>query len=202
VVQVNSFLYGIFPNTTLGVANQVSRINAHQALERVVIDLVGEVAGYTPGGKVLIVEGEGYTEFDRTMLTALFPKFAEKVTIISGGSKRNVDTLQELLKKAGGGGNQFFSVRDSDAGSYPQADAAANVASTAYAFKIIRQSAAYRRFGRGRGGRFGGWRGRRRRQERGCELRHSRCRKFMVWRDRAAQPLDVGDGVPVAVPQS
>jgi hypothetical protein len=47
-----------------GTTEQVSRINANEALERAVIDLVGEVADYRPGGKVLIVEGGGDTEFD------------------------------------------------------------------------------------------------------------------------------------------
>jgi Protein of unknown function (DUF4435) len=93
-----------------------------------VIDLVGEVADYKgPDGKVVIVEGGGDTEFDRTMLTSLFPAFAETVTIISGGTKRNVETLHELLEQIGENKRRFFAIRDGDSESHLGASGAASV---------------------------------------------------------------------------
>ena len=84
------------------------------------MDLVGDLATYRPGAKVVIFEGGGDTEFDVTMTSALFPEFATSVNMISGTNKGRVRELHLLLERAASRKAlpaKFFSIvdRDSDA---------------------------------------------------------------------------------------
>jgi hypothetical protein len=99
-------------------ANQASIVQANEDIERVVIDLVGDLAAYRPGAKIVIFEGGGNTEFDVRMTCTLFPEFQGAVNTISAGNKRQVRRLHELLEAASTAaslGARFFSVTDRDA---------------------------------------------------------------------------------------
>ena len=105
------------PDAVEASGNQVHLITATEDVERAVIDLVGDLATYRPGGKVVIFEGGGDSEFDLRMTTALFPNFQEAVNSISGGDKRRVRELHELLDHAAEKGElavRFFSIVDRD----------------------------------------------------------------------------------------
>lgn len=97
--------------------NQVRRIEANEELDRAIIDLVGDLATYRPGAKVVIFEGGGDTEFDLFMVNTLFPDFQTTVNPVSGGDKIKVREIHELLesaRKAGAVPAQFFSIVDRD----------------------------------------------------------------------------------------
>jgi hypothetical protein len=97
--------------------NQALPIQGQDELERAIIDLVGDLATYKPHAKVVILEGSE-TEFDRLMVSRLFPQFAQQVNLLSGGSKRQVEELYSLLAEATtttGLGDRFFAVADRDA---------------------------------------------------------------------------------------
>jgi hypothetical protein len=79
--------------TTETGENQGLRITADDELERAVIDLVGDLATYKPNAKVVILEGEADTEFDVRMVSRLFPQFAQRVNLVSGGGKKRVRDL-------------------------------------------------------------------------------------------------------------
>jgi putative AbiEii toxin of type IV toxin-antitoxin system len=97
--------------------NQALVVQAEDELERAIIDLVGDLATYKPHAKVVILEGsEG--EFDRLMVSRLFPSLAHRVNLVSGGSRRRVHDLYEILAKASaaaGLADRFFAVVDRDA---------------------------------------------------------------------------------------
>ena len=81
-------------------ANQVQEIKAEQEIEQLIIELVGDLAAYRPGGKLVILEGGGKSEVDLRIIQDLFPAVPSAVNFISGGSKSRVRDFQALLSKA------------------------------------------------------------------------------------------------------
>jgi ABC-type oligopeptide transport system ATPase subunit len=97
--------------------NQASLISASAEVERVLIDLVGDLATYSPRSKVVILEGGGKSKFDVHVVELLFPLFAERVNLVPGGNKYGVKALQALLNEAAEHGKldaRFYSVVDKD----------------------------------------------------------------------------------------
>ncbi len=102
--------------------SQLKPLSATADLELALVDLVGDLAAYRPGGKVVIFEGGGDSDFDRRVAGALFPELQEKANLISGSNKTRVRVLHEILARAADDGRlpfQFFSVVDKDDGSEP-----------------------------------------------------------------------------------
>lgn len=98
-------------------AEQVVRVELDAALERAVIDLVGDLAAYKPHAKVVILEGGGDTEFDRAMVRRLFPELENRVNLVSGGNKRRVSDLHDVLNSTAaraGLSDRFFAIVDRD----------------------------------------------------------------------------------------
>lgn len=96
--------------------NQAVMVSRESDIERAVIDLVGEVAGYRPGARILIVEGAD-SEFDEEMITRLFPEIVSRLNIISAGGRTRVEKLHELLQRATksvGWEARFFAITDRD----------------------------------------------------------------------------------------
>ena len=107
---------------TLGspVGNQVHEIQPGEEVEAIILELVGDLAAYRPGAKVVFFEGEN-SDFDRTMVARLFPEVEKATNFVSGGSKHRVETLHRTLEQSIQAGNipiKIYSVvdRDSDAG--------------------------------------------------------------------------------------
>lgn len=97
--------------------NQASQVAVGQELERLVIELVGDLASYRPGAKIVIFEGGGASDFDVRMACSLFPEFQTAVNAIAGGSKQRVAQLYELLEGARRAGHlpaKFYSITDAD----------------------------------------------------------------------------------------
>lgn len=111
--------YSVFHMQTAGAetGEQAVPLLAKEGLQRAVIDLVGDLASYRPGAKLIIFEGEN-SEFDQKMTTTLFPALQHSVNIVSAGSKRRVRALHEVLGIALEKGEvpmKIFSIVDSDA---------------------------------------------------------------------------------------
>jgi ABC-type nitrate/sulfonate/bicarbonate transport system ATPase subunit len=98
--------------------NQAARITTSEEVERLVIELVGDLAAYRPGAKVVLFEGGGDVEFDVRMVARLFPDFDGAVNSIAAGSKREVTALHETLDGLGAAalGARFYAIRDRDSG--------------------------------------------------------------------------------------
>lgn len=98
-------------------ANQAVPILADDDFERATIDLVGDLATYRPKGKVVLFEGGGDTDVDVGIVQRLFPVFAKRGNLLSGGGKRRVRDLHEVLAATAeqvGMASRFFAVTDRD----------------------------------------------------------------------------------------
>lgn len=99
--------------------NQIQVLEVGRSLDRAIVDLVGDLATYRPGAKVVFFEGGGDVDFDVRMTATLFPQFADKVNAISVGNRARVQQVHDLLCKASESGHlgaRFFSVVDRDSG--------------------------------------------------------------------------------------
>lgn len=97
--------------------NQASHIFLDDELDKATVDLVGDLATYQPHSKVVILEGEGATGFDVSMVKRLFPVFARRVNLVSGGNKSGVRTLYSLLESSTdqmGVLERFYAITDRD----------------------------------------------------------------------------------------
>lgn len=115
--QRNFVTFHMQPAGQYAGASQATPVTAGQALERVVIDLVGDLAAYRPNAKIVLFEGGGDHAFDVKMTSSLFPRFDAAVNPISAGSKARVAQLHELLELAREGGHlpaRFYSITDAD----------------------------------------------------------------------------------------
>jgi predicted ATPase len=96
---------------------QLRPLLATADLELALVDLVGDLASYRPGGKVVIFEGGGDSDFDQRVAASLFPELQEQANLISGSNKTRVRALHETLMRASQMGQlpfQFFAVTDND----------------------------------------------------------------------------------------
>lgn len=99
--------------------SQIKPLSVTADLELALVDLVGDLATYRPGGKVVIFEGGGDSDFDRRMTAMLFPKLQADANLISGSNKVRVRALHETLEKASETGLlpfKFYAVTDRDSG--------------------------------------------------------------------------------------
>jgi hypothetical protein len=105
--------------------NQATKITTEAEAERLVIELVGDLAAYRPGAKVVLFEGGGDVELDVLVVTRLFPSFADRTNLIAAGNKRQVLALHTVLDSlnADALGARFYAVHDRDSG--PPAERAA-----------------------------------------------------------------------------
>lgn len=97
--------------------NQLKPLTMSQDLERVLADLVGDLAAYRPGGKGLIFEGGGDSDFDKTMTAQLFQEELRGLNLISGSNKARVRHLHEILDRAYNKGDlptKFYAITDDD----------------------------------------------------------------------------------------
>ena len=97
--------------------NQISEVSVGQPVEELIISLIGDLASYRPGAKMIIFEGDDETKLDCQLVSTLFPEFANEVNMIAGGSKVRVSNLYELLDKARRVGQlpgRFYAIVDAD----------------------------------------------------------------------------------------
>jgi hypothetical protein len=101
----------------LAKPDQAIEVKADDELERAVIDLVGDLAAYKPGAKLVFIEGGGSTPFDEKLIVDLFPQFAASVNLITSGNKARVQQVSALLDRARSAGaavGRAFAITDRD----------------------------------------------------------------------------------------
>lgn len=79
---------------------QIVPLTLGEDVERALISLVGDIAAYRPGKKVVIFEGGGDSEFDVQFTTRLFPDLGRQANVISSGNKLRVRELHDVLEAA------------------------------------------------------------------------------------------------------
>lgn len=80
--------------------NQAVPISADDEINQAIVDLVGDVAGFRPGNKILIFESSESSSFDASVTKRLFPTVFQKINAISGDNKSGVRQLYAALNKA------------------------------------------------------------------------------------------------------
>ena len=97
----NYNVFHMLPCSTLAALEQQLRpLTATADLDLAIVDLVGDLATYRPGGKMVIFEGGGDSEFDTTAVGSLFPELQGKANLVSGSNKARVRALHETLENA------------------------------------------------------------------------------------------------------
>ncbi|MDR6532039.1 putative ATPase [Caulobacter rhizosphaerae] len=97
--------------------SQLKPLLLTEDLEMVLTDLIGDLAAYRPGGKGLIFEGGGDTDFDKQFVGALFSEELRGINLISGTNKTKVKALHEILDRAYQKGDlptKYYAVVDRD----------------------------------------------------------------------------------------
>lgn len=105
------------PVTEIDEISQATKVQVGQDTDRLVIDLIGDLAAYRPTAKIVVFEGGGDSDFDVRVVTTLFPSFAAATNCVSGGNKRRVQQLYEVLEQSRVAGHipgRFYAVTDSD----------------------------------------------------------------------------------------
>ena len=101
-----------------GSDNQMREINLGEEVESIILELVGNLATYSPGAKVVFFEGED-SEFDLHMVSRLFPSIENEINLVSGGNRFRVEMLHQTLERSLKAGNipiKIYSVVDKDTG--------------------------------------------------------------------------------------
>ena len=101
-----------------GVSNQIREIQHGEGVESIILEMVGNLATYSPGSKVVILEGED-SEFDLRMVSRLFPNIENQVNLVSAGNRSRVEALHQVLEQSVKAGNisvEIYSVVDKDTG--------------------------------------------------------------------------------------
>ena len=109
--------------------SQLRPLSVTKDLEMVMADLVGDLAAYRPGGKGLIFEGGGDSDFDKTFAQQIFRKELRGMNLISGSNKMRVQVLHEVLERAHANGDlptKFYAIVDKDSDEEAAASAAVN----------------------------------------------------------------------------
>ena len=101
--------------------NQIQEISGRREEENAILELIGDIAGYRPGGKIVVFEGEG-AEFDKRMTAKLFPTFDRKMNFVSGGNKATVRRLHQALDSQSEQNRMTFSIVDRDDAAQEDAD--------------------------------------------------------------------------------
>ena len=105
-------------NVSGDTVNQMHELHPGEEVESIILELVGNLATYRPGAKVVILEGES-SEFDLHMVSRLFPDIENQVNLVSAGSRSRVETLHQVLDQSVRAGNipvKIYSIVDRDAG--------------------------------------------------------------------------------------
>ncbi len=99
--------------------NQLRPIRLEEEAEAIVVELVGDLAAYRPGAKVVFFEGSD-SEFDLKMVSKLFPDLEKKANLVSGGNRHRVAALHRILEDSVHAGNipvRIYSIVDRDSGN-------------------------------------------------------------------------------------
>lgn len=108
--------------------NQMREVRLGDEVESIVLEMVGNLASYNPGSKVLFLEGEN-SKFDQRMVSTLFPAIENSINLVSAGSRLQVERLHQVLEKSAEAGNipvKIYSVVDRDMDSGEPVDGFSN----------------------------------------------------------------------------
>lgn len=98
--------------------NQIREIEPGAEVESILLEMVGNLATYSPGAKIVFFEGES-SDFDLRMVSRLFPTLENELNLVSGGNRLRVERIHRILEECVQAGNipiKIYSVVDKDSG--------------------------------------------------------------------------------------
>lgn len=110
-------VFHIHPTDSSSGGGQATRVQGAAEMDRLIIELIGDLAAYRPGAKLVIFESTEDAAFDLRMTCSLFPELEQQTNAISAGDRKRVQDLYELLEKARVTGclpARFFAITDAD----------------------------------------------------------------------------------------
>ena len=101
----------------IGQGNQIHPVDTDDEVERLFLEIVGDIATFKPTGPLIILEGEvGGT--DRWIVEQLFPKVAEMATLVGAGGVIQLEKVAEVfeaIEKQQYKRRSVFAISDGDA---------------------------------------------------------------------------------------
>ena len=102
------------PKESVATFDQLKRVEEGKDEELAVLELVGDIAGYKPEGKIVIFEGAN-AGFDERMTRRLFPEYERRMNFIAGGNRVGVERLHKCLEAPDDDvGIKIYSIVDRD----------------------------------------------------------------------------------------
>lgn len=100
-----------------GEGNQIHPVDTDDEVEKLFLEIVGDIATFRPTGPLIILEGEaGGT--DKWIVEQLFPKVTEAATIVGGGGVGQLEKVAEVfeaIEKQQYKRRRVFAISDGDA---------------------------------------------------------------------------------------
>lgn len=115
---------------TSAEGNQITNVDKENKVQKLLMDLVGDMATFKPKGKVLILEG---TSDDQWIVETLFPEVERQATVVGGGGHTQVKAIRrvfEVVEETEGEAREVFAITDGDWGSHEGRNSHANGGST------------------------------------------------------------------------
>ena len=109
--------FHMIPLSLCKAGEQLKELNASADFERLIVDLVGDLPSYMPNEHFLILEGGLDSEFDKKVVSQLFPEVTVRLNLLTGTNKLKVIELKDFLSSAAAStklGLKFYSVTDRD----------------------------------------------------------------------------------------
>lgn len=111
-------VFHMLPCGSDGIGNsQLKPLLVKEDLDLVLADLVGDLSAYRPGGKGLILEGGGDSDFDKNFIATIFNEEVRGINLIPGTNKARVRLLHEVLQTAYSKGDlptKYYAIVDRD----------------------------------------------------------------------------------------
>ena len=99
--------------------NQIHEIKVDEEIQAAILGLVGDMAAYRPGAKVVFFEGTD-SEFDLKMVSRLYPDFEKAMNFVSAGSRAQVERVHSILARSTEAVNipvKIYAIVDKDSGN-------------------------------------------------------------------------------------
>ena len=94
--------------------NQITRVDKENEVQRLLIEIVGDMATFKPRGCVIMLEGD---RDDQWIVESLFPEIEDQATVVGGGGQRQVLAIRRVLERieqVEGEKREVFAITDGD----------------------------------------------------------------------------------------
>ena len=105
----------------VGQGNQVHAVDAEDEVEKLILEIIGDIATFKPTGPLIILEGRT-SGTDKWIIEQLFPTLAESSTLVGAGGVVQLEKVAEVfeaIEKQNYERRAVFAISDGDATTRP-----------------------------------------------------------------------------------